>query len=214
VGTNALKTGPAFVVDRVILLATMVVTLCTSAPIWIGALANDTTPLGLSPNFWLYVSVGFAAAGLVATFVIAAFQQLAAKYAEGGKFGITTYTAIGLGILSLLPTLMQNLDEATKPLNIDPQLWATATVIIGLATTVGKAFQAAVVGYNRFRSGVTTMPPPSGGGGTGGGVPPVVNPTTPPDTPEPGSSGDLGGGKNDPTATDEGDAGPDGLPEG
>jgi len=133
----------------------LIILFLSTAPIWIGALADETEPLGLSPSVWLWAGVATSIALVLGRSISAALGIWGAKMQEDRKKGLATYIGAGTTILAGLPLALKDLTDAAAPLNVDPDVWVKATAALGIATMVGGYLQSMVIGFNKWRDAPT-----------------------------------------------------------
>jgi len=156
----------------------LLLTFAVSMPLWIGALADDLTPLGVSPEFWVWATVASAAFTVFIRQAQATVTKWAAYDKANPSKGISTYLGFGVAGLMELPAFLSSLDEATKPLNVDPQVWVKAGLVVTAVTGFGRVAQSAVAIYNRWRGQPQPIEPaPTEPGGTE--TPPPIEPGPP-----------------------------------
>lgn len=203
----ALPSGGVTVPDRLkvgwIAILTVLASIASSAPVWIGKLADDAKPLGVNPAFFVYATVAILITGILIRGAIAAVRIYQAGTTDVTS-GFTTYLGIGATILAALPAILQELASAAGPLNVPPEVWTRAAVYLTLATSAMKGLQflAAATNFNNLPLPDDVVPAPTP-------VPPPPPVVETPATPDPATPP-----VNDPETTDQGDAGESGFPRG
>lgn len=132
----------------------LIIVFLESAPIWIGHLAGYSKPLGVDPETWLKLTTATVLALIVARGVQAAFGIYAAHQRENPAFGVSTIVGLAVGLLEMVPTVLQDLAASAGPLGIDPGVWTTAGTSVGIAILLSRGLQSGLVTLNSVRAAV------------------------------------------------------------
>lgn len=162
-------------------LFSLAMVILTALPAVLAPLFDDAEVLGLPPHYWVYASMAIAVAIIVVRMGQAALEKWKAIDPTDPSVGFSTYLGYGMSVLTSIPLALAELDDATKPLNIDPSVWLKATAILTVVTTAGRGLQALAQIVSRWNAGgVVIDPPPETDTGTE--VPPPITDPPPPPT--------------------------------